>query len=288
MTSLTRSYLSTHSVTSILRPKTVTLNPHTRKQAFPLGLHNFSRRTMSSAASLEQKLKALEDFSACDISDALVKLQKVPVGSRVRAGQLVDITPTSPFIGRQANKPKIVAPAVTFKFIPKGDLAPKVSDPESNGFPPGKHWVDWNQPGTIAVLDQPPEQYCAVLGGIMAARMSYIGVKAVVVNGRVRDLAELSASGLHVWSKATSTVGTGAEAKAGLRNVPVDINGVTVDTGDIVFCDPLEGVVVIPKDLLDDVLDLCPKLIAQDNKVKADVEKGMSVYEAMQKHRTVL
>lgn len=32
----------------------------------------------------------------------------------------------------------------------------------------------------------------------MAARMSYIGVKAVVVNGRVRDLAELSASGLHV------------------------------------------------------------------------------------------
>lgn len=160
----------------------------------------------------------------------------------------------SPFIGRQANKSKIIAPAVTFKFIPKGDAAPTVSDPEKNGFPPGKHWVDWNQPGTIAVLDQPAEQYCAVLGGIMAARMSYIGVKAVVVNGRVRDLAELSASGLHVsalqricfqlppssltkhfqrtqvWSKATSTVGTGAEAKAGLRNVPIDFNGVTVDT----------------------------------------------------------
>lgn len=33
-----------------------------------------------------------------------------------------------------------------------------------------------------------------------------------------------------VWSKATSTVGTGAEAKAGLRNVPIDFNGVTVNT----------------------------------------------------------
>lgn len=106
--------------------------------------------------------------------------------------------PISPFIGRQPNKSKIIAPAVTFKFIPKGGAAPTVADPEKNGFPPGKHWVDWNQPGTIAVLDQPAEQYCAVLGGIMAARMSYIGVKAVVVNGRVRDLAELSASGLHV------------------------------------------------------------------------------------------
>lgn len=142
---------------------------------------------------------------------------------------------------------------MTFKFIPKDETAPTVADPEKNGFPPGKHWVDWNQQGTIAVLDQPAEQYCAVLGGIMAARMSYIGVKAIVVNGRVRDLAELSASGLHVstfytkmpasfyvvtdqyfstkvWSKATSTVGTGAEAKAGLRNVPIDFNGVTVDT----------------------------------------------------------
>ena len=57
--------------------------------------------------------------------------------------------------------------------------------------------------------------------------------------------------------------------------------------GDVVFCDPLEGVVVIPKDLLDDVLDLSPKLMAQDDKVKAQVERGMSVYEAMQKHRTL-
>lgn len=45
---------------------------------------------------------------------------------------------------------------------------------------------------------------------------------------------------------------------------------------------------VIPKDLLDDVLELSPKLMAQDDKVKADVEKGMSVFEAMKKHRTVL
>jgi regulator of RNase E activity RraA len=46
--------------------------------------------------------------------------------------------------------------------------------------------------------------------------------------------------------------------------------------------------VVIPKGLLDDVLELSPKLMAQDDKVKADVEKGMSVFEAMKKHRTVL
>ncbi|CRG84756.1 V-type H+-transporting ATPase subunit I [Talaromyces islandicus] len=241
---------------------------------------------MSSAKTLEEKIKALEELSACDISDALLKLQKLPPGVQPRAGQLADITPVSPYIGRQADKPKIIAPAVTFQFIPKGDPAPAVENPEVNGFPSGKHWVDWTQPGTITVINQPPGQYCAVLGGIMAARMSYLGVKGVVANGRVRDLAELSNSGLHVWSKATTTVGTGAEAKAGLRNVPIDFNGVTVNTGDIVFCDSLEGVVVIPQELLDDVLELSPKLIEQDDKVKAEVENGLSVFDAMQKHHT--
>ena len=116
----------------------------------------------------------------------------------LRKTNLVNRDPVSPFIGRQVGKSKIIAPAVTFQFVSKADAAPEVADPETNGFPPGKHWVDWNQPGTIAVLNQPAGQYCAVLGGIMAARMSFLGVKAVVVNGRVRDLAELSASGLHV------------------------------------------------------------------------------------------
>lgn len=46
--------------------------------------------------------------------------------------------------------------------------------------------------------------------------------------------------------------------------------------------------VAIPKNLLDDVLELCPKLMVQDDKVKADVEKGMSVFEAMKKHRNPL
>lgn len=62
----------------------------------------------------------------------------------------------------------------------------------------------------------------------MAVRMKYLGVKGAVVNGRVRDLGEITGCGLPVWAQGTSTVGSGAEAKPGLRNVPVDVGGVTV------------------------------------------------------------
>lgn len=55
--------------------------------------------------------------------------------------------------------------------------------------------------------------------------------------------------------------------------------------GDILFCDPLEGVVVIPAALLDEVLELMPKLVAADDKVKEDVLAGSTVFDAFKKHR---
>ncbi|OJJ40637.1 hypothetical protein ASPWEDRAFT_166704 [Aspergillus wentii DTO 134E9] len=238
------------------------------------------------STTIEQKLNTLREYSACDVSDALVKLQKVPEGTTARAGYLADLVPFSPSIGRTRDLPKIVAPASTFKFVPKNDPVPETANPETNGFPPGKYWVDWAEPGTIAVLDQPAGQHCAVLGGIMAVRMKYLGVNGVVVNGRMRDLEEIQDSRLSVWARATTTVGTGAEAKPGARNVPVDIGGVTVSPGDIIFCDPLEGVVAIPRDLLDQVLELMPKFVAMDDKVKEAVLQGSSVFDAFKKFRT--
>ncbi len=55
--------------------------------------------------------------------------------------------------------------------------------------------------------------------------------------------------------------------------------------GDIVFCDPVEGVVVIPQDLLDAVLELLPNLVKADDRVKEDMKNGISVQEAFAKHR---
>lgn len=55
--------------------------------------------------------------------------------------------------------------------------------------------------------------------------------------------------------------------------------------GDIIFCDPLEGVVRIPKGLLDEVIELMPRLVEADDKVKVDVLKGGLVFDAFKAHR---
>ncbi|QQK45768.1 Ribonuclease E inhibitor RraA/Dimethylmenaquinone methyltransferase [Penicillium digitatum] len=206
-------------------------------------------------ATLNEQLVTLTaNYSPCDVSDALLKLQKMPEGSTARAGYLADLVPFSPTTGRNETIPKIAAPATTFKFLAKD-------------------------------ITSPENQYCAVTGGIMATRMKALGIKATVVGGRVRDLKELQATGLPIWARATSTVGSNAEAKAGARDVPVSIGGVPVSPGDIIFCDPLEGVVAIPRELLDQVLELMPKLTRMDEQAKEAVALGMSVTDAFKKFR---
>ncbi|EFY91252.1 Demethylmenaquinone methyltransferase [Metarhizium acridum CQMa 102] len=231
-------------------------------------------------------LARLEQYTACDISDALLKL-KVP-----GAGFIADLNPYSTKPGKDADA-LTIAPVSTILFAAKGEVLP---EPQPN-VPKDTHWSDATEPGTFVVMKQPPGQTNAVCGGIMALRMKMRNVKGIMVAGRVRDVQELKSTSLpvlpfpttHLDSKVLahglSTVGSGGGSVPWAMQVPLDINGVTVSPGDIAFQDPVNGVVIIPGDKVDQVLEMLPKLVAADDKVKQDVLKGMSVYDAFKLHR---
>lgn len=186
---------------------------------------------------------------------------------------------------------KILAPASTFLMIPKATPSfpnpaplPK-SAPEPNLKVSGP-WSDYTERDSIVVISQPAGQSCAVVGGIMAARAKYLGAQGLVVDGRVRDLVSLAETGLPIWSRGTSIVGAGAETKFHAWNVPVRVGETTVEPGDIIMIDPFEnGVVAVPKEKVEEVLELLPKLVGADEKVIKDVEEGVAVKEAFKRHR---
>jgi hypothetical protein len=80
----------------------------------------------------------------------------------------------------------IVGPAFTVKF----DSKPLPVFAESQ-IPSGVQWSDLASPGSIVVIQQPEGQRNAVVGGIHMMRLAAKEVKALVVEGRVRDLREL-------------------------------------------------------------------------------------------------
>ncbi|KAH6610593.1 hypothetical protein Trco_000613 [Trichoderma cornu-damae] len=226
----------------------------------------------------------LEKYSACDVSDALLKL-KVP-----GAGYVADLVAYSPQQASQATESAVaIAPVFTVLFAPKGQPAGGSSQngdslPGQN-IPKDAHWADLAEPGAFAVLKQPPGQTNAVCGGLMALRMKVRQVRGIIVAGRVRDLDELKSTDLPIWGYGTSTVGSGGGSVPWATQVALQVNGVQINPGDVAFSDPVNGVVIIPRDKLDQVLELLPSLVAADAKVKEDVLKGMSVYEAFKLHR---
>ncbi|KAJ6259790.1 4-hydroxy-4-methyl-2-oxoglutarate aldolase [Drechslerella dactyloides] len=230
----------------------------------------------------DDKIEALSAYNACDISDALLKL-KVP-----GAGFLADIILHTPnhnssfltvFSSTIPRKP-LIAPAHTVLFAPKHTDAPPTT------LHPNTHFADLTPSSAITVISQPAGQRNAVLGGLVAGRIQALGGVGVVVDGRIRDVGELVSLGLHVWAKGTSTVGAGAEARCVGVGGEIEVEGVKINSGDIIFADPVNGVVCIPKDKLDAVLDLLPKITGADEKVRADIlEKGSGLQEAFTKHR---
>jgi len=170
--------------------------------------------------------------------------------------------------------PSFPSPAPTSKDLPESntqDLGP---------------YADYTTPNTIVLISQPPNQTCAVVGGIMAARMKNLGARAIIVDGRVRDLVALADTEMPIWSRGTSVIGAGAETKFHAREVAVRIGETVVQPGDIVMVDELErGVVVVPWGMVEEVLRLLPEMVASDERVLGEVVRGGSVKEAFKRHR---
>jgi regulator of RNase E activity RraA len=97
--------------------------------------------------------------------------------------------------------------------------------------------------GSVIVVEAGDTDY-AVAGGNVCAVAQRRGIAAFVVDGVIRDIAEVRAMGFPVFARGVMPV-PGAKNVVVPLNEPVQCGGVTVGAGDIVVADE-EGVVVVP------------------------------------------
>ena len=119
----------------------------------------------------------------------------------------------------------------------------------------------------------------ALWGGLMTSRAQYLKAAGAVLDGYSRDTPEVLASGLPVFSCGGYAQDQGPRGKVVDYRVAVEINGVRIAPGDIVFGD-LDGVLVIPRHAEQEAIRRALEKASTENKVRDAIQQGMSTVEA--------
>ena len=114
----------------------------------------------------------------------------------------------------------------------------------------------------IQDLDQPAA--AATFGEVMCSAYRRFGCAGVITSGAGRDILQVRRLNFPVFASSV-IVGHGYTRLEDIH-VPVNIDGVTVNTGDIVHADA-NGVVLIPREIVEEVAHLCEEFVATEQRV---------------------
>lgn len=141
--------------------------------------------------------------------------------------------------------------------------------------------IETAEAGDVVVIDMAGAT-CSTWGGLASLAAKKKGVGGLLVDGGVRDLEEMIEFEFPVFARhLVPTTGRG-RLKVEAINVPVTIDGVTVEAGDLIVADGT-GVVCLPRAGAEDLIARAEALQRDDEAAMKELDNGLSFSEAMKK-----
>jgi regulator of RNase E activity RraA len=119
----------------------------------------------------------------------------------------------------------------------------------------------------------------ALWGGLMSTRATRLKAAGAVVDGYYRDTMEIIALAFPCFGYSPYAQDQGPRGKVVDYRVPIEIGGVRIQPGDIVFGD-VDGVLIIPKDVEEEAFSKALEKARGEKKVAEAIKSGMSATKA--------
>jgi len=130
-------------------------------------------------------------------------------------------------------------------------------------------------PGDIVVVNTQGNTGNSGFGEIIASSAVKAGVRAVIVDGTVRDVEAFEVLGLPVYARGLCPNGCNKDG-GGEVGAIIACGGVAVRPGDIIVADR-DGVAVVPLDDAAEVAQLTVAKVGSERQRKAEIERGVLV-----------
>ena len=178
-----------------------------------------------------------------------------------------------------AQAPVLVGRAATVVVAPQFEV---VATPYTNQIAA----IDTLKPDDVVVIATGGNDEIAVWGELFSNAAIARGARGLVTDGCHRDTRMIQQLGFPVFSHGSRPVDISGRGTVVSYGRPVEVAGVRVEQGDIVFAE-IDGVAVIPQAVADEVVTRAFEKVAKEDGAREDLRNGALLADVWARYKVL-
>ncbi len=188
-------------------------------------------------------------------------------------------------------RPRILGPNIPDRFVGRATTAllRATIKEKASAQLSAKHsveMIDNAPPGSVGIIVVENGLDVAGMGGLMATAASARGMAGILIDGGLRDLAEIRSLGLPVFSRSIVPSSSVSRWASVARDIPVNCGGVVIMPGDVIVAGE-DGVVRVPSARASEVLKRAQEIDVREGNMVPEIKKNKSLGKTVEQFKRI-